>query len=164
MPNLASIIKAHNNEVSKDTTTCTQKPCNCRKKDLCPLNSECQSNNIIYRNEKKVYIGLTEHAFKQRYSNHMQSIKHEKYGNSTELSKYVWQLKKEGEEFKITWSINQRAQAYSNTTKQCNLRLTEKLSIINVDKTTTLNNRSELVSKCRHENKYYLAHFSRDKT
>ena len=172
MPNLANIIKAHNNEVSKDTSTRTQKPCNCRKKDLCPLNGECQSNNIIYnaevenmrRNEKKVYIGLTEHAFKQRYSNHMQSIRHEKYGNSTELSKYVWQLKKEGEEFKITWSINRRAQAYSNTTKRCNLCLTEKLSIINADKTTTLNKRSELVSKCRHENKYYLAHFSRDRT
>ena len=116
------------------------------------------------RNEKKVYIGLTENAFKQRYSNHMQSIRDEKYGNSTELSKYVWQLKKEGEEFKITWSINRRAQAYSNTTKRCDLCLTEKLSIINADKTTTLNKRSELVSKCRHKNKYYLAHFSRDKT
>ena len=32
MPNLANIIKAHNNEVSKDTSTPTQKPCNCRKK------------------------------------------------------------------------------------------------------------------------------------
>ena len=90
---------------------------------------------------------------------YMQSIRHEKYGNSTELSKYVWQLKKEGEEFKITWSINRRAQAYSNTTKRCNLCLTEKLSIINADKTTTLNKRTELVSKCRHQNKYYLAHF-----
>ena len=125
-------------------------------KDLCPLNSKCQSNNIIYnaeienmsRNETKVYIGLTEHAFKQRYSNHKQSIRYEKYGNSTELLKYVWQLKKECEEFKITWSINQRAQAYSITTKWCNLCLTEKLSIINADKTTTLNKRSELVSKC----------------
>ena len=133
------------------------------KKDLCPLDGECQSNNIIYnakvknmsRNETKVYIGLTEHPFKQRYSNHIQSIRHEKYENSRELLKYIWQLKKEGEEFKITWSINQKAQAYFNTTKQCNLFLTEKLSIINADKTTTLNKRSELVSKCRHENKYY---------
>ena len=172
MPNLANIIKAHNNEVSMDTSTSTQKPCNCRKKDLCPLNGECQSNNIIYnaevenmrRNEKKVYIGLTEHAFKQRYSNHMQSIRHEKYGNSTELSKYIRQLKKKGKEFKITWSINRRAQAHSNITKRCDLCLTEKLSIINADKTTTLNKRSELVSKCQHENKYYLEHFSRDKT
>ena len=68
------------------------------KKNLSPLNGECQSNNIIYnaevenmsRNETKVYIGLTEHAFKQRYSNHMQSIRHKKYRNSTELLKYVW--------------------------------------------------------------------------
>ena len=136
------------------------------------LLGECQSNNIIYnaevenmnRNETKLCIGLTEHPFKQRYSNHIQSIRHEKYGNSTELSKYIWQLKKEGKEFKITWSINQRAQAYSNITKRCNLCLTEKLSIINADKPTTLNKRLELVSKCQHENKYYLACFSSDKT
>ena len=97
VPNLASIIKAHNNEVSKDTSMCLRKPCNCQKKDLCPLNGECQSNNIIYntevenmsRNETKVYIDLTEHPFKQRYSNHIQSIRHEKYRNSMELSKYV---------------------------------------------------------------------------
>ena len=125
IPNLASIINAHNNKILKDNGTSPQKPCNCWKKDLWPLNSEYQSNNIIYnaevenisRNETKVYIGLTEYPFKQRYSNHMQSIRHEKYRNSTELSKYVWQLKKAGKEFKITWSINQRAQAYSNINK-----------------------------------------------
>ena len=80
-----------------------------------------------------------------------------------ELLKYVWQLKKQGEEFKITWSINRRAQAYSNTTKRSNLCLTEKLSIINAEKTTTLTKRSELVSKCRHENKYYLVVSEEDK-
>ena len=47
---------------------------------------------------------------------------------------------------------DQPDQAYYKTTKQCNLCLTEKLSIINIDKTTTLNKRSELVSKCRHKN------------
>ena len=81
------------------------------------------------RNKTKVYIGLTEHPYKQRYSNHMESIRHEEYGNSTELLKHVWQLRKAGKEFKITWSINLRAQAYSNITKRCNLCLTEKLPL-----------------------------------
>ena len=116
------------------------------------------------RNKTKVYIGLNEHPYKQRYSNHMESIRHEKYGNSTELLKYVWQLKKAGKKFKITWSINLRAQAYSNITNRCNLCLTKKLSFINADKPTTLNKRPELISKCRHEHKYYLACFSRDNT
>ena len=116
------------------------------------------------RNKTKVYIGLTEHPYKQRYSNHMESIRHEEYGNSTELLKHVWQLRKAGKEFKITWSINLRAQAYSNITKRCNLCLTEKLSVINADKPTTLDKRPELVSKCQHENKYYLGCFSRDNT
>ena len=160
MPNLASIIKAHNNEVLKDNSTPPQNPATARKKTFVPLNGECQSNNIIYnteventsRNETKVYIGLTEHPFKQRYSNHMQSIRHEKYGNSTKLSKYVWQLKKAGKKFKITWSINRRAQAYSNITKRCNLCLIEKLSIINADNPNTFNKRPALFST-----------FSRDK-
>ena len=136
----------------------------CRKKDLCPLNGECQANNIIYkaevinttRSELKEYIGLTENTFKQRYSNHVQSFKNSKYENSTELSKYIWHLKRNNDNFNIKWSIIQRSQAYSNKTKRCNLCLTEKLSILNADKAKTLNKRSELVSKCRHENKYYL--------
>ena len=106
------------------------------------------------------YIGLTENTFKQRYFNHVQSFKNPKYENSTELSKYIWQLKRNNDNFNIKWSIIQRSQAYSNKTKRCNLCLTEKLSILNADKAKTLNKRSELVSKCRHENKYYLSNFS----
>ncbi|PIK34222.1 hypothetical protein BSL78_28957 [Apostichopus japonicus] len=46
--------------------------------------------------------------------------------------------------------------AYSNESKRCNLCLTEKLIIINTDKRTLLNKRPELISKCRHENKFYI--------
>ena len=39
--------------------------------------------------------------------------------------------------------------------------LDEKLEIAWADKTRSLNKRSELVSKCRHENKFYLCNFAR---
>ena len=54
-----------------------------------------------------------------------------------------------------------RAAPYSNISKRCNLCLAEKLEIAWAIKTRSLNKRSELVSKCRHENKFYLCNFAR---
>ena len=39
-------------------------------------------------NEKRVYLGVSEAPFKERYSNHVTDDKHQRYGNATELSKY----------------------------------------------------------------------------
>ncbi|PIK53180.1 hypothetical protein BSL78_09933 [Apostichopus japonicus] len=117
---------------------------------------------IIYKAEVKTidncktYIGLTEPPFKLRYGNHKMSLNHEKHQNATELSKHIWQLKQNNQPFTINWSIASRAKAYSNESKRCNLCLTEKLIIINTDKRTLLNKRPELISKCRHENKFYI--------
>ena len=164
-PNMASIINAHNNYTRRKTDLDAKSACNCRNKDQCPMDGDCQAKSIIYNaevrtasnNERKVYIGATENTFKQRYANHTQSMTHEKYENSTELSKYIWNLKRMNKEFEIKWSSKKRAQAYSSTTKRCHLCLEEKLAIIHADKRLKLNKRTELVSKCRHENKYLLS-------
>ena len=76
MPNVATIIKGHNDRLTKEVSEDHQKPSNCHKKGLYSLNGECLANNIIYkaeiinttRNESMVYIGLTENTFKQIYS------------------------------------------------------------------------------------------------
>ena len=52
-----------------------------------------------------------------------------------------------------------RAIEYQNTTGRCNLCVGWKLAFIRADKKTSLNKRSELVSKCRHENRFYLSNF-----
>ncbi|KAL5022264.1 hypothetical protein ScPMuIL_001419 [Solemya velum] len=61
MPNLSSTIKAHNSDISNSGGEKTHQPCNCRKKDLCPLNGECQTDNIVYNaevhNEDKHVLG-----------------------------------------------------------------------------------------------------------
>ena len=67
------------------------------------------------------YLGLTDTDFKARFANHKQSFRTEKYSNQTELSKYVWRLKKAKTEYEITWKILGTARAYCNTTKRCNL-------------------------------------------
>lgn len=171
MPNIGSIIKHHNAIVLKldsaRSPKSQERACNCRKPEHCPLKGDCLANNIVYKaivstdDCQKEYIGSTEPPFKQRYYNHTTTFRHEHRQNATELSKYVWQLKRRHEEFNIDWVICTRAQAYRNGTKRCNLCLTEKLCLINADRSTTLNKRSELASKCRHENKFYLSNFAR---
>ena len=132
MPNIASIIKAHNKQISTSGTGTDPITCNCRKKDLCPMQGNCQATNIIYNaevkenNNSQLYIGLTEPPFKLRYNNHTQSFKHEKHQNSTELSKHIWQLKRNKKPFTINWSIASRAQSYNSESKRCNLCLNRK--------------------------------------
>ena len=139
-----------------------------RLKTTCPLQGNCQISNVIYRAEVRnsttgqsnFYIGLTERPFKERYYNHTQSFRKKKHRHDTELSRHIWKLKRRHRHYTITREIIGRARGYSNITKRCNLCLAEKLHIINADKHNLLNKRSELVSKCRHENKFYLSNFS----
>ena len=102
MPNISSIISAHNKQVIKPTgdDQNNKKSCNCRKKQECPLRGECVANSVVYRaivtsNEgEKVYIGNTGDTFKSRYNNHTLTFRMEKYSKRTELSKYIWSLKR----------------------------------------------------------------------
>jgi len=107
-----------------------------------------------YRNNATVLLPLP--TFKQRFSQHKSTFKHRKHINSTELSKYIWQLHNKKQDFNIKWSIISLAIPYNNISKQCNLCLTEKLMITKHSNDNLLNKRSELISKCRHENKFYL--------
>ena len=103
---------------------------------------------------------MTANPFKERYRNHTKSFKDKKYANETELSKYIQDLKEKKRVFTIKWEILKRAATYTIETRRCNLCLEEKLSILKADKRTLLNKRSELVSKCRHQNKFNISIFS----
>ena len=169
MPSMGCIIKQHNARVRETEREGGEQPkrCNCRTPERCPLNGHCLTSKIVYKatvetdgnRDPKIYIGSTETPFKQRYANHLTSFRHGKYGNQTELSKYIWHLKREHKIFRVSWSILRKAPAYSDLSKKCDLCLTEKLMIISANKSTLLNKRSELISKCRHQNKFYLSNF-----
>lgn len=170
MPNIDRIIKAHNKQTLEKDKKPADKSCNCRNKNLCPLQGKCLTPNVIYNAEvksqdkSKTYIGLTEPPFKLRYNNHLQSFRHERYQNSTELSKYIWHLNRHNTPYTIKWSIASHAQPYTNESKRCDLCLTEKLLIMSADKQSLLNKRPELISKCRHQNKFYLCNFKNEFT
>jgi len=165
LPNVERIVKSHNRKVLSKPKN--ELKCNCRDKASCPLRGRCQAECIVYKAQvssanspTKEYIGLSQPPFKQRYGNHMSSFRGSKYENATELSKHIWELKKSNKPYSITWEIVESAPAYSNVSKKCQLCLAEKFNILMADKAVALNKRSEIVGKCRHQNKYYLSAFS----
>ena len=123
MPNVKSIIDAHNKRVLKTLepeVASVEKSCNCRKKDQCSLHNQCLTKGIIYQatvtsiEGNEYYVGLTDTDFKVRFANHKQSFKNVVHSNQTELSKYVWRLKNAKVNYNITWKILGRARAYPN--------------------------------------------------
>lgn len=168
MPSIQHKINSHNKAIlSNQETTPASRTCNCRQPNNCPMSGNCLSQNIIYQatverednRPAETYIGLTASTFKTRYSNHTASFNHANKRTSTELSKYIWELKSSNIQYNIKWRTVLHASPYSNTTKRCNLCLWEKFFIIYHPTMATLNSRNELVSACRHSNKFLLKNF-----
>ena len=101
-------------------------------------------------------FGLTETPFKEWFGNHTTDFKHKTYSKSTELSKYIWDLKETGINPIVKWSIVE--EIYSNTKlNYCKLCLLEKLYIVDfIDDNCLLNKRNEFVSGFKHQNKLLL--------
>ena len=165
--NISSIIKSHNRKVLNEKLP-PKLPCNCRNKEACPLDGNCQVRDVIYKcvastsmNPDKTYFGTAEGDFKQRYYNHTKSFKYKKNSNDTTLAKYVWDIKEKYKETPVLkWSIVKTVPGYSNISKKCLLCLQEKLEILDFpEQGHLLNKRSELISKCRHINKFLLCNY-----
>ena len=85
----------------------------------------------------------------------MKSFAHKKYKNETELSKYTWSLKAKNEKYELTWKTLIKSNTFRRKSGTCNLCLEEKLAILNnrkIDANNSLNKRTELLNKCRHNN------------
>ena len=94
--NSKKISKSTNISVNNNTA-----PEECRCRVDCPLSGDCKTRNIVYcasvkvenENIEKKYYGLTSVEFILRYRNHKFSFNNKKYSKSTELSKFIWELK-----------------------------------------------------------------------
>ena len=162
--NMSSMTKSHKKKViSKDVKE--SKSCNCLVKSECPLNGQCQVTDIIYNctvlspdKPHKVYLRIAEHNFKKWFYNHRKSFNNRSSANDTTFSKYIWEIKETSNSSPtLVWSIAKKVPSYSNIPKRCLLFLHEKLEIINYPRPDQLlNKRSELISRCRHANKFLL--------
>ena len=106
-------------------------------------------------------ISSAEGEFKKRSYNHNSSFKNQLKMNDTTLAKHIWDLKlKHNVTPTLKWYILKSVAPYSNITKKCRLCLQEKFEILSYpNPDELLNKRSELVSKCRHMNKFLLANY-----
>ena len=157
-PNMAQIIAGKNKKVLQEEGGDSKRKCSCPSTKTCPLDKKCLTDNVIYQatvtkpnNETKTYIGLSSTEFKKRLGVHTDSFKHRHKQNiQTSLSKYVWELKDQGIQPKITWKIIDRGKPFSPITGTCQLCTKEKLYIMYRQDLAELNSKSEIFNHCRH--------------
>ena len=153
MVNMTNLIKQYDARVLKNQENTEKRSCNCRVKGNCLLDGKCLRECIVYQanvianNECKEYLRTAEGEFKLCYNNHNMSFRYKKRVNDTELSKYLWKLKKENIDYNLQWSIKVYASPYKCGTRKCDLCLTEKMIIARSDPKKLLNKRTKLVSK-----------------
>ena len=106
--------------------------------------------------KKEYYVGLTATTFKDRYSAHQTSFKHEVYGNKTTLSTHVWDMKRRNIDYDIKWKILDRGKSFSPVSNICNLCTKEKYFIIFEPEKATLNKKDKLNNTCLYKNSVLL--------
>ena len=129
------------------------------------MNGACLEESLVHyatiscndKNYKpKLYKGSCKTSFKKRYSNHKKLFNIPLYKHDTELSTEYWNLKMKQLNPQISWKIKGIHKSYNSTSRRCNLCLTVKLEILDDPDKILLNKRSEIISQCRHKNKYRL--------
>ena len=150
-----------------------QQPCNCLVKEDCSLNGLGLTSSILYqatikcsdsKYRQKRYKGIWEATFKKRYANHKKSINLINFKDDTTLSIEYWTLKQKQQAPTLTLEIKGQYKAYNPTLKKCNLCLNEKLAIIDDPDKNVLNKRSEVISQCRHRDKFKLVNLTSRKS
>ena len=150
-----------------------QKLRNCLLKEDFPMNELCLTSSILdqatikYSDSKyrqKRYKGICETTFKKRYANHKKSFSLIKSKNDTILSIEYWNLKQKQQPPRLTWEVKVQYKAYNPILKKCNLCLNEKLAIIDDPDKNLLSKMSEVISQCRHQNKFKLVNLTSRKT
>ena len=169
---MKTLITNHNKNILGKKPSINKSHCNCRNKEACPLNGQCQIGEVVYEStlssnqpnyKEKKYFGIAEESFKGRLYNHSLSFRNDLYKNDTELSKELWQIKMKNYTPEITWRIIRKCLPYNYNSRKCDLCLNEKLEIALYKGENLLNKKTELISKCRHQNKFMLLrHDSKD--
>merc|ERR1712020_699962 len=68
----------------------------------------------------------------------------------TRLSKHVWSLKDKNIQHEVKWKMRARTGIYFPGAKYCDTCITESMLILEADRRTCLNLRTEILTKCKH--------------
>ena len=171
MENMEKLVKKHNSNLLRKNDT-DKRNLNSRTNNTCIWDGKRFSSNIVYSAEVFIgnkqngdkYFGICKTEFKTKLGNHQNSFKNSQKEKDTELPKYISNLKDKGifnyrsnkvRHSQTKWSIDKQTSGYNIVTNFCILCLSDKLVICNFrDKDHLTNKHMDLVSKCRHENKF----------
>ena len=93
------VLKHNNKTLNNPISNSQKKPATAGKKKF-PLDNKCLAKNIIYRaitktnSITKFYVGSKSTKFKNRYINHKASFNNKLKRYNTELSNYIWGVKR----------------------------------------------------------------------
>ena len=155
----------HNKKILESTSPSKTRLCNCLKKENCPMRGACLTENVLYyarisyddkTYKSNLYKGICETTFKNRCANHKKSFNAEKNKNDTKLSTEYWKLANKNLHPPISWNIKGNYRSYNPNSKRCSLCLHVKLEIVDDPEEILLNKSSEVISHCRHQNRYKL--------
>ena len=99
---MKTITNNHNKNVLGKKPSINTSTWNCRNKEACPLNGQCQTREVVYEGilssnkpkyKEKKFFWIAEESFKGRLYNHNLSFINKFYKNDTELSKELWEIK-----------------------------------------------------------------------
>ena len=169
MPSMKSLISGHNKKIirsQQNDDKVERRGCNCRGgEESCPLSGKCQTLSLVYRAEvnsvegAKEYLGQASNTFKLRYNGHTDSFRNAKKKKETTLSHYLWKLREKEVESEVKFSIAALARPYTMETKKCQLCNMEKTLIACQDQAKALNRRGEIMTRCRHRDRYILTNW-----
>ena len=142
LPNISRIISKHNSRVL--TERITDPPACLCDEGTCPVEGKCESAGVVYQatvnyqGKVDTYVGLTERKFITRHTEHYRNFNNRNPKNSTSLSRKIWNIEDNNQNFELKWKILQNCRPYQPGSSECKLCLTEIYFIIFSQKTQLL--------------------------
>ena len=166
MRSMESVISSHNKQILNPSREYFRY--NRRVRNECHLDNKYLTPNIVHEakvsnkanNECKRYLGASETPFRERFKNHTRNFKHKSVLNFKSQSG----LKSHRVTPIVEWSVFKRFNS-KTVANHCKPYLTKVFYITqSLRDKKLLNKKSELVNKCRHQNKLLLRNVKRNDT
>lgn len=103
---------------------------------------------------QEIYIGITAGTWEEGNYSNKKSFNNKKYAKSTTLSKHVCDLINTIQVIQNITSQARKTTLTYNDSKQCNFSLEVKIAIIIFIEQCKVDRSPDIISICRHENKF----------
>ena len=129
------------------------------------MDGKCLEKDILYiaritsdllNYNAKEYKGIRSTTWKERYGNHRKAFRNDYYEKDSALSEEVWNIKRKDGQYTIQCQKHQNFPSYTPKMMKCSLCMNEKLETALHKGDDLLNKRSEIISQCRHRNRFKL--------